>query len=341
MQLDLFADTTEPAPESPPAVQGLKPAPAQAPRPSVTGTRPETRKPYFRTSRSSPVAFGEAIADAWYSAHGSSRMDIPVGIVATLALWPHKTPGAQHARTLADFIASYPAEDLPSGFGEVVARHWLQRPDLIDTAAPIFRWTEEKHDKPTLRAIKAVTDTALKHGVLWYTGDSDPGGRADVDLMSWTITNLRHKSSRSGLGEYHTPPEVCDLMAAMLDVSAIPEGGRIGEPAGGTGGMFRAASQQMRDRGMDPHRYRWMLQELDAIAAAGAAVNMLVWDLGPGALVACGNTLSEGDMTNRAIEHQRAVFEHRDRLVAAGAIAAAVAEVGALIQRAKPTRTSA
>ncbi|GAA3371128.1 hypothetical protein GCM10020367_20540 [Streptomyces sannanensis] len=332
-QLDLFAqDTPEPAPV--PATFKSTPAPHAEARPASAPAQPPRRKPYFQTLRTSGVDFGEAIADAWYRAHGSSRMDIPVGIVAALALWPIKSDGAGHAQALADFIASQPADALPAGFGEVVAANWLQRPDLIDTAAPIFRWTEENHDEPTLRAIKAVTDAALKHGVLQHTGDSDPYMRSETDLMSWTITKLRHHSSRSGLGEYHTPPEVCEMMARVLIEGDLDRMHRFYEPAGGTGGMFRAAAQILREYQRDPHDFGWMLQELDAIAAAGAAVNTIIWDLGPGALVACGNTLSEGDMTSRALGHQRAIFEHRNRIVAAGATAAALAQAERLISRA-------
>ncbi|TGB15498.1 hypothetical protein [Streptomyces sp. MZ04] len=56
--------------------------------------------PPFETSRSSGAVFGEAVAAAWYAA-GGSRLDIPAGVVAALALWPVKSPGAEHADALA------------------------------------------------------------------------------------------------------------------------------------------------------------------------------------------------------------------------------------------------
>lgn len=278
-QLDLFADTPDVDPLAAPVPATFKPT-ALRPATTATPSRPATRPPMAPTSRSAPKAptpsrykprhfstrsdgatFGEAIADAWHGAHGGNRMDIPFGIVALLALWPHKAPGAALAREIGDFITDYPAERLPAGYAEVIAHHWVQRPDLIDTAAPILRWTEEEHDKQTLRAVKAVTDAAIRHGVLLYTGDSDPAGCTDIDLMSWTITNLRHHSARSGLGEYHTPPEICELLTRMVNDAGgadgettaagfiaddVRAGQSLLDPCAGTGGMFRGAAVAQR-----------------------------------------------------------------------------------------------
>ncbi|WP_070018720.1 N-6 DNA methylase [Streptomyces nanshensis] len=262
------------------------------------------------------MKLGHAVADTWHRHHGAGRMDIPCGVVATLALWPRKTDAASHAQDLADFIADQPASKWPPTVGEVAAVHWISRPDLINTAAPILRWYEEEHSPDTLRAIKAVSDTALRHGVLLHTGYRDPYMRSHVDLMSWTITSLRHRGDRSWLGEFHTPPEVTDLLAGMTIGDSPPKNGALHEPAGGTSGMFRSAAQHLRHRGIDPHGWAWHLQDKDPIAAAGAAVNMLIWDLGPNTLVACGDTLSEGDLSGKALATRRELEDRRDALFA-------------------------
>ncbi|MFE5089494.1 N-6 DNA methylase [Streptomyces sp. NPDC056638] len=235
---------------------------------------------------------------------------------------------------MGEFITAYPAERLPSGLGEVVAHHWWQRPDLIDVASPIFRWMEEDHEPGVLRAIKIVANTAIKHGVLIHTGDVDPENRSREDLLSWTISALRHESGRAGLGEVLTPDPMCDLMSYIaLDVDNLPDGAWLNDPASGAGGMFRSAAQRLREAGRDPHSFRWALQDIDPMSAAGAAVNVMVWDLGIGAVVSCGDTLSEGDLTMRALAHQQAAFEHRDRMVAAASTAAALHQVERLIGR--------
>ncbi|MER5988010.1 N-6 DNA methylase [Streptomyces sp. NPDC001787] len=285
--------------------------------------------PHFPIARRNGADLGEAVANAWYTSCGSSRIDIPVGVVAALALWPTKTEGAVHARSLSSYIAAQPPRVLVKGYADVYAATWMLRPDLMDVAAPIFRWTEEDLDEQELRGVAAVTRAALRAGVLHYTGDSDPRFRTDIDLMSWTITNVRHHSSRKGLGEYHTPPEITDLMARMLmdateNPRAVKSGGHsFNEPTAGTGGMFRSAVQDMRDRGLNPHEHRWVMQELNPIAAAGAAVNTVVWDLGPKAVVVVGDTLAEGDLSREAYAHQRAMFAHRDTIRHATAFALA------------------
>ncbi|MEU2354507.1 N-6 DNA methylase [Streptomyces misionensis] len=285
--------------------------------------------PPFLITRRRGSDFGEFVADAWYRSCGSSRMDIPAGVVAALALCPIKSPGALHAARLSSYLAAQPPRVLAKGYAEVYAATWILRPELMDVAAPIFRWTEEDLDEQALCGVAAVTRAALRAGVLQYTGDKDPYYRSDIDLMSWTITNLRHHGSRRGLGEYHTPPEVADTMARLLydgAADADAETGRgqpFNEPAAGTGGMFRSMVQAMRECGEDPHKHEWVMQELDPIAAAGAAVNTVVWDLGPKAVVAVGNTLAQSDLSQQAFAHQRKMQAHRDELRDAAAFAKA------------------
>lgn len=259
-------------------------------------------------------------------------MDIPVGIVAALALWPTKTEGAAHAGRLASYFAAQPGPVLVQGYAECFAANWMQRPDLLDVAAPITQWTEEDLDQTLLRGVQAVTRAAVRSGVLHYTGSSDPAFRSTIDLMSWTVTALRHHSSRKGLGEYHTPPDIAAAMASVLTAKQLPEPGEwFCEPTAGTGSMFRTLAETLRDHNLDPHDFGWMMQELSPVAAAAAAVNVLVWDLGPRALVACGDTLAQGDLTAAALDHQREMFAHRDRITNATVAAVAAHKANRLL----------
>ncbi|MFD7553615.1 N-6 DNA methylase [Streptomyces sp. NPDC059835] len=250
-------------------------------------------------------------------------MDIPAGIVAALALWPTKSDGTQHAQYLTDFLAAQPAPTWPGTVREVTAVHWVRRPDLISTAAPILRWAEDEHSPDMLYAIRAVALTALKHGVLLHTGASDPAMRSDTDLMSWTITALRHRGDRAWLGEFHTPPEIAEAMNRIAIGDNPPTVSSLYECAGGTGGMFRVAAQHLRERNVDPRRWTWHLEELDPLAAAGAAVNFLIWDLGPKATVARGDILSQPDLYARSCGDRTELDELRDRLVGRAATAVA------------------
>ncbi|MER6632235.1 N-6 DNA methylase [Streptomyces sp. NPDC000987] len=342
-QLDLFADLGEPeAPKAGKAITLPKPtagqwantaAKPQPQQPALIPEAPRRPRPEFAISPADGAAFGEKVSTAWHQAHGGNRMEIPLGIVATLALWPQKG----YPRTLAEFLRGLDAQQLVACVREVAAYWWMRRPDLIDTASVLFRWAEQDtYAANELQAIRATFHAALDANALDHTGHEDPELNADIDLMSWAVTSLRHHTARQGLGEYHTPPEVCDMMAAQIigrDPEAIHDGYSILDPCAGTGGMFRSAAQHVRGLGKDPARLTWFAQEIDPYSAAGCAVNMIVWGMGPNAMVACGDTLAEGDMWNRAVEHRRMLVKARDDAAAAMAIARAVRQVERLVSQ--------
>lgn len=271
----------------------------------------------FPTLRSSGAVFGEAVADAWHGV-GGSRLDIPAGIVAALALWPIKSPRAEHAPALASYIAAQPPRVLVRGFAECAASQWNLRPGLVDVARPLFAWTEEDLNSTVLDGVRAVTRAALRHGVLHHTGDTDAAERSRIDLMSWVITSLRHHPSRRSLGEYHTPPNISDLMATMRDLDdtdvVVAQGDWFVEPAAGTGGLFRSTAQNLRRGGRDPADFGWIMLELDPLAAAGAAVNAIVWGLGRRAVVGCGDVLARAGLDQEALAHHRDLVRHWDFL---------------------------
>jgi hypothetical protein len=339
-QLDLFADLGEPeAPKPEKTITLPKPTadqwastPAKPKQPASTSIASTgRRRAEFTIAPADGPTLGEAVSSAWHRAHGGNRMEIPLGIVATLALWPQKG----YARTLAEFLRGLDAHQLLQCVREVAAYWWMRRPDLIDTASVLFAWAEEeKYSTHELHAIRATFHAALDANVLDHTGRADPEMNSDIDLMSWTVTSLRHHTARQGLGEYHTPPEVCDMMAAQIigrDREAIHEGYSLLDPCAGTGGMFRSAAQHLRGMGLDPAKFTWFAQEIDPLAAAGCAVNMIVWGMGPNAMVACGDTLAEGDLWPRAVEHRRVMVERRDDVLAQMAIAEALVRVEQLV----------
>lgn len=173
------------------------------------------------------------MADAWHRAYGRERIDIPCGVVATLALWPHKSDGAAHARDLGDYLSSQPSHRWPPTVGQVASAHWLRRPDLISAAGPMLRWYTEELTDDALYAIKAVADTAIKHGVLLHTGDTNPYMRSQIDVMSWTLVRLRHLGGGSMLAEFHTPDDAAETLVRLVLGEDPPASGSLHEPTGG------------------------------------------------------------------------------------------------------------
>ncbi len=275
-----------------------------------------TRCPPFSTMHSSGAVFGEAVAEAWHAA-GGSRLDIPAGVVAALAMWPRKSPGAEDADALASYFAAQPPRVLVRGFAECANSYWGLRPDLWEVTRPLFDWTREDLNSTELNGVQAVTLAALRHGVLRHTGDTDPAQRSRIDLMSWVITSLRHHHSQRSLGEYHTPPDISQLLASVLDAgSSAPQGEWFLDPAAGTGGLFRSAAQELRRQGLDPADFGWVMLDIDPLAAAGAAVNVIVWGLGPRAVVACGDALVNPDLDKEALTRRRDLALHRNSVLA-------------------------
>ncbi|MFB7327385.1 N-6 DNA methylase [Streptomyces sp. NPDC056190] len=274
---------------------------------------------------------GEAVAETWHASNwGGYRMDIPVSIVGGLALFPIKG----HTEDIARIISNASDWEMLQGYREIYAHTWSHRPDLGARMAPLMGWLTENGVEEKAYAVRRVTETALRHGILQLTGDPDPYNRSDTDVMSWTITSLRSLGAKQGLGEYHTPPELCDMMARMLVGNEPPEKGqRFHEPAGGTGGMFRSLAQALRDLRADPADYVWALNELEPLAAAGAAVNAIVWGLGPNVVIACGDTLAEGDLYEQAVREREALFNERDEIVGRLAVAEAAQQALRLADR--------
>lgn len=347
-QLDLFADADEPdEPPTPPVsaaaprrylADDLPPAPAPVtlsaqPRPALTVVKRELghSRPLQRNPHAHAFEIAEAVSYAWHHAHGGSSIEVPMGVVATLALWPLRGPDAYLA---ADWWLGLDDTDLLTAFRECWARWWIMRPDLIDRATPLHKWVDDELDARRAGAVRAVVKAALTNGLLHLTSSDDADLRSTTDVMGAVLAVMRSQGAHDALAEIHTPPEVAYLMAKMLlDDMPLKPGMTFDEPAGGTGGMYRAAAQVLRERAIDPHEFGWSLTDVDPLAAAGAAVNAILWDLGPHVLIACGDTLHEGVTLTRAASEARASIERRDRLHSQAVMLWAIQKTEALIRQ--------
>lgn len=256
-------------------------------------------------------AIAEAVSEAWHGHHGSGRIEIPVGTVAALALM-RPAPGAD----VAGHLMAMDGPALLRTLRLIWGTYWSIDPYLIDEARHLHGWIEEDPSEQTVKAVRAVAKAAIMRGLLDVTGHQDPELRAEEDVLGYVLTELRSHGARKGLGEYHTPPDVADMMARLMLSGDLPgPGAAFDEPAAGTGGLLRSLAQAIRANGGHPHDYVWSMSDVDPISAACCAVNAIVWGLGPNVLVHCGDTLREGDGPARAFERRRDVWAHHDRLL--------------------------
>ncbi|MFF4051906.1 N-6 DNA methylase [Streptomyces chartreusis] len=286
------------------------PKPKAAVRPATTTWR-KSLAPHDPHQHAHKIA--ETVIDAWHHSHGGSSIDVPLGTVAALALLRQPE---QTGNSLADWIMNRQPPELPQLFKEIYLGHWLNRPDLIDRAVRLHDWVWNPDPDPhQLRAVHTVTHRALNQGLLDLTGHDAPYLRAETDVLSPLLTGLRHKSDKKWRGEYHTPPSVTDLMARILvDRDVAGPDKAIREPAIGSGTMFRSVAQRLRDLGLNPHDYHWYGNDIDALAASCAAVNTIIWDLGPHCFIGCADSIAlEDGGYAQTLAEAKASFEQRDR----------------------------
>ncbi|GAA3537063.1 N-6 DNA methylase [Nonomuraea rosea] len=247
----------------------------------------------------------EAVSAVWYSHHGGSRMEVPVGVVASVMV--------THPDALITLPTMAP-EEFAALLRKVWGYWWLDHPHLAEMARPITSWLDEDPDEHTLKAAKAVAEAAMRRRIKSVQG-------LETDILSYVVTDLRSHGARKGLGEYHTPPDVCATMATMMIPEVPPKGEEFGEPCAGTGGMVRAYAHRIKQLGGDPADYVWHMADVDPISAAASAVNALVWNLGGNVLVFQGDTIRHGDHDRQATKHKAGAVQRWTEVVkqAAGA----------------------
>ncbi|WP_149183348.1 N-6 DNA methylase [Streptomyces sp. TRM49041] len=295
---------------------------AAKPTPRAAPASRRTRRAFPGDPHRHAGEVAENVIAAWFSHYGGSRMDVPIGTVAALSFFREPLVG--------DWLLTLEPAQLPPLLREIWGVQWMARPDLIEVARPLHDWVEESPDEYQLRAVQAVIHTAIYNGLLDLTARDDPYDRSQADVLSPLLTGLRHKSDKKWRGEYHTPPCVSDLMAHIL--VDTDHGSSIREPAIGSGGMFRSVAQRLREHSLNPHDYTWFGNDIDRLSTACAAVNAILWDLGPRTVIWCGDSLASRDGgVSQALAERAAVIEHRNNVVGKARMVAAIRQAERLL----------
>ncbi|MGW0731690.1 N-6 DNA methylase [Streptomyces sp. NPDC002851] len=280
------------------------------------------------------------MAERWHNRHGGTAIEVPIGVVAALALIRQKDLDGPD---LKEQILAQDGPQLIAMLREIWSMHWLHRPDLIDRARILHEWLNDDVDEYRVSAVQAVAEIALRRGLFDLTAHADPFLRAATDVLSAAMTCLRSHGARQGLGEFHTPAPVADAMADMVVAGQVMEiplladepkrGEHIHDPAAGSGGLLRAAAQHLREHDLDPADFQWSMVDIDQIAAACGAVNAIIWALGPKVTVACDDSLANPNAVTDAMKQARAVFEHRDELLGKARLVAAIRQAEQMLQQ--------
>ncbi|MFE4512577.1 hypothetical protein ACFRMQ_00045 [Kitasatospora sp. NPDC056783] len=276
-------------------------------------------------------AVAEAAASAWHGAHGGNRIEVAIGVVASLAVCPFKGDSAPR---YADWFMGLDDQALAEVYRKFWTRWWILRPDLVNRARPLHEWLQDDEQiTRNAHAARAVTHAVLKAGILDLVGSLDPYWRTDTDLLGWVVTLMRSSGEQRALAEFPTPPDMAALLGRLmtLDIDSVSPGQWFADPTGGTGALVRLMAQRLRENGRSPSDYRWALTDIDHVSAAVAAANAILWELGPNVLVWTGDTLQEGDGPDRAAREKEQLIAHRDRLLGHSSALAAVLTLDAAI----------
>lgn len=244
----------------------------------------------------------EAVTKAWFGAYGGQRTEVPLTVVATLALVRNADPEGPGLE--GQILAIAPGSPFLSWLRHIWRMFIELRPDLWPTVYPMVEWLWSKPEpgKEILDGARAVAEAALRSGQLQLTGDDDTV--CEVDLLGWLWQELHSQNSRQATGQFFTPAPIADMLAKMTRPTS---GSSIHDPAAGTGGLLRSAAQAMRENGDDPASASWVAVDLDRLAAAACAVNMHLWGLGANVLVAQGNSLTDDWYERAVVERQEAI----------------------------------
>ncbi|MEH1014619.1 N-6 DNA methylase [Micromonospora sp. CPCC 206060] len=252
-------------------------------------------------------SIAEAADEAWHGRYGGSRIEVPISVVAALALVAREAPDGERLAVLEETVLRLDDE----GFAALVSRLWqewsLVRPDLLPRTKHLWSWIDEEPDQTLRRAVLAVGQAVLRRGLFGRYG---PDAWGEADLLGMLLQTMKSRGAVRGVGQYLTPESVTMLMGRIL---APEPGARILEPCAGTGTQLLGAAQAMRANGHDPTECEWWANDIDPLAAACCAVNMHLWGLGWRVVVGCGDGLLNRWM-GEALEQRQAAIDEVARL---------------------------
>jgi N-6 DNA Methylase len=195
------------------------------------------------------IKVAKAVASA-ESNTGMSETDstVRLGVVAALLLLGHHEPEGHDPRRS---ILAASDEEIAQMLEGVWRLFTITRPELAFRCGPFGEWLdEEPRNTANVAAAAAVARAAIEAGLL--EPPLDQGNAQRVDVLGHCNLALRNHEAPRTLGQFYTPAPVTEAMASLA--LAVPERERsICDSYAGTGGMLRAAAEQLRKAGEDPH----------------------------------------------------------------------------------------
>ncbi|NBH06041.1 N-6 DNA methylase [Amycolatopsis sp. SID8362] len=246
------------------------------------------------------------VARAWHKGSGPDQAHVPLGIVATIAV-------AGLAKGI-DKVAEEVRSASPVEFVHNARRIWAatlaRRPDLALSIRPLLGWLFADLSELALQRIKRTADAAVEAGQLDLTATER---RFDCDLFGPVLGALRSRNEMKVNAQMYTPGDIARALIAVA-LGDLKAGQSFCDDTVGTGGILRAAAAVVCNRGFDPAEMLWFGADTDELAVACAAVNGLLWELGPRVVLYVGDVLAHPNWPDEALRRRAKFLERLDSL---------------------------
>ncbi|WP_159945313.1 MULTISPECIES: hypothetical protein [unclassified Nocardiopsis] len=255
---------------------------------------------------------GAVIAAAWQEAYGHSLIEIPMSMVASLALFDTPTP-ERSPQPMAEVVEL----DSHAFLRELYARWNLGAytwPRLHHVWLPWFEWTgnllmfpaREASDQRIITAARRIGALAVREGLADLVTDVHISARCDV--LGHILNPLHAQFQAEDPVPEPTPP----LVGVDHDTAwahRLHPGAVVEDPQAWSGTRVMHLVRGLRERGIDPRTLTWHLRATDPVAAATLATSCALWGLGTSAVI--GTSPDEATWVRTAEKEVRAAVNRR------------------------------
>ncbi|GAA1439438.1 hypothetical protein [Nocardiopsis tropica] len=205
-----------------------------------------------------PSDFADAVADQWHELYGTSRLEVPMSVLATLVLRQHLVIPAEENTDTAGFMSGQQRT------WEAAAQWWPYLHHRWECFTDWPTWPDHHRttQAATVFALRLRTLGVIDHLRTLTHGQDFLG--AVLHRLNAPVANTAPNPMRAGA-----------LCPAYLQQDMPVQTITLDQV--GTGHRILGVVTMLRTRGIDPARVTWHLREIGELAAAVLCVNLATW----------------------------------------------------------------